>query len=167
MASLRRSIVVSLLFTLFGGPGISLLFIPFWITRFHIPPQQTLCQTLFAGFFIFLGLTPALESVNRFIYVGRGTLMPTVPTEILVTSGLYRYVRNPMYLGVLITLIGECILFHRLEMLIYTAIWWLIIHCFVCFYEERTLRKRYAGQYQTYCANVRRWIPCLTPWQGR
>jgi protein-S-isoprenylcysteine O-methyltransferase Ste14 len=165
MASLRRNVVVSVLFLIFGGPGISLIYIPLWITHFHIPTQP-LWQTLLAGILIFLGLTPALESVNRFIYVGRGTLMPTVPTETLVTSGFYRYVRNPMYVGVLTALIGECILFYRIEMVIYTVVWCVLIHLFVVFYEERTMRRRYAEQYENYCAHVWRWVPRLSPWEG-
>ena len=60
---------------------------------------------------ILAGLTPGLESVRRFIYVGRGTLMPVAPPEHLVVSGFYRYVRNPMYVGVMVALTGEAILF--------------------------------------------------------
>lgn len=166
MASLRRSIIASILFLIFGGPGIVLIYLPLWITHFHIPSTEPLWQILLAGFVIFIGLIPLLESMRRFIYVGRGTLVPTVPTETLVVSGLYRNVRNPMYVGVGTAVIGEAILFSAIKMLIYFVIVWLIIHLFVVFYEERTLRKRYAEQYTNYCAHVRRWIPCLTPWQG-
>jgi len=96
MASLRSNIVVSVLFTVLGGPGILLVLLPWWVTRFHIPPVEPPWQKLLGAALIFAGLTPLFDSIRRFIYVGRGTLLPNLPTERLVVSGLYRYVRNPM-----------------------------------------------------------------------
>ena len=86
MPSTRRSIVVSLLFIVFGGPGILLLYIPYWITRFRIPAGQPLWQMLAAGLLILAGLVPLFESIQRFIFAGRGTLVPTTPTERLVSA---------------------------------------------------------------------------------
>jgi protein-S-isoprenylcysteine O-methyltransferase Ste14 len=167
MATLRRSIIVSILFIVFGGPGIALVYLPLWITRFRIPAGEPLWQMLIAAALIVAGLTPALESVRRFIYVGRGTLMPVVPPERLVVSGLYRYVRNPMYVGVLIALAGEALLFESRELVLYTAVMWLGFHLFVCFYEERTLARRHSEDYPRYKRHVHRWLPRLTPWQNR
>jgi protein-S-isoprenylcysteine O-methyltransferase Ste14 len=165
MASLRRSIVVSVLFTVFGGPGIGLVLLPLWITRFRIPHGEPLWQTLVAAALIFAGLTPLLDSIRRFIYVGRGTLAPGVPTERLVVSGLYRFVRNPMYIGVLVAMGGEAVLFQAQSMVLYAAVVWMGFHLFISFYEEPTLVRRYGAEYLRYAAYVPRWWPRLTPWR--
>jgi protein-S-isoprenylcysteine O-methyltransferase Ste14 len=167
MATLRRSIVVSVLFTVFGGPGIVLAYVPFWITRFRIPAAEPLWQTLAAGATIFIGLTPALDSIRRFIYVGRGTLIPIVPTERLVVSGFYRYVRNPMYVGVLTALCGEALLFWDRRLVIEALVAGLGFHLFVLLHEEPALARRYPRDYPRYKSHVARWWPRLTPWEDR
>jgi protein-S-isoprenylcysteine O-methyltransferase Ste14 len=167
MASLRRNVIVSLLFTIFGGPGIVLVYLPFWITRFRVPAGEPWGQIALAGVLIAVGVAPLFESTRRFIYAGRGTLVPTTPTEHLVVSGFYRYVRNPMYVGVLIALAGEAVLFERRGMLAYIAIVWLVTHLFVCFYEEPTLTRRYGDEYLRFKRNVPRWLPRVTAWTGR
>jgi protein-S-isoprenylcysteine O-methyltransferase Ste14 len=166
MASSRRSVIVSILFGVFGGPGFVLIYIPFWITHFRIPAGEPMWQVVLAGALIVLGVMPGIESARRFIYVGRGTLMPTVPTEDLVVSGFYRYVRNPMYTGLLIALAGEAILFEKRAMLVYIALVWLAIHLFICLYEEPTLTRRYGEEYLRFKRHVPRWLPHLTPWRG-
>ncbi len=135
MATLRRSIAVSTLFTLFGGPGIALFFGPWSITRFRVPAGEPEWRIIVAAALIAVGLLPLLESIVRFVRVGRGTLMPLVPTERLVVSGLYRYVRNPMYTGALTVLAGEAVLFGSRAMIVYLAAVWLAFHLFVCVYE--------------------------------
>jgi protein-S-isoprenylcysteine O-methyltransferase Ste14 len=166
MASIRRSVIVSLLFGVFGGPGIVIVYLPFWITRFRVPADEPVWQMILAGALILLGVAPGIESARRFIYAGRGTLMPTVPTEHLVVSGFYRYVRNPMYTGVLFALAGEAILFESRSLVVYIAIVWLIVHLFVCFYEEPTLTRTYPEEYRRYKQHVPRWLPRLTPWES-
>lgn len=164
MATLRRSVIVSILFTVFGGPGIVLVFLPLWITRFRVPDSEPPGQMLLAAALIILGLVPLLESIRRFVVVGHGTLMPYVPTERLVVSGLYRYVRNPMYVGDLISLAGESILFCSRGLAIYTVLVGLGFHIFVLLYEERTLARRHPADYPRYKSHVPRWLPRLTPW---
>ena len=166
MASSRRNVIVSILFTIFGGPGMVLVYLPLWITRFRVPAGEPWWQIALAGLLIAAGLTPLLESILRFIYAGRGTLMPTAPTEHLVVSGFYRYVRNPMYTGVLFALAGEVILFERCSLAIYAAMVWLVVHLFVCFYEEPTLTRRYDEEYLRFKQNVPRWLPRAKPWRG-
>jgi protein-S-isoprenylcysteine O-methyltransferase Ste14 len=96
-----------------------------------------------------------------FAAVGGGTPAPIAPTKILVTRGLHRYVRNPMYLGVLCIVLGQAWLAHSWRIAIYAAIIWLIAHLFVLTYEEPTLRRRFGAEYELYCAAVPRWIPTL------
>jgi protein-S-isoprenylcysteine O-methyltransferase Ste14 len=166
MPSLRRSVVVSILFTALGGPGLALVWLPLWITRFRVPAGEPRWQMLLAAAFILAGLTPALESVWRFVVLGRGTLMPTVPTEHLVVSGLYRHVRNPMYVGVLIALAGEILLFRSRGLVIFAVLLGLGFHLFVSWYEEPTLTRRYGDEYLRFKRNVPRWLPRFAPWQG-
>jgi protein-S-isoprenylcysteine O-methyltransferase Ste14 len=166
MASLRRNIIVSILFAIFGGPGIVLVYLPLWLTRFRVPAGESRWQIALAGVLIAAGVAPLVESARRFIYAGRGTLVPTAPTEHLVVSGFYRFVRNPMYVGVLIALAGEAVLFERRGLILYLAIVWLATHLFVCLYEEPTLTRRYGDEYLRFKQNVPRWLPRLKPWHG-
>lgn len=166
MATFRRSVIISILFTIFGGPGFVLIYVPFWITRFRVPAMEPWWQMVVAAALIAIGIAPLLESAWRFVAVGGGTLMPAVPTEHLVVSGLYRHVRNPMYVGVLTALAGETILFHSRSMVEYALAVALGVHLFVCFYEERTLTRRYGNEYLLYQQHVPRWLPRLTPWSG-
>ena len=166
MASNRSNAIVSILFVLFGGPGITLVYLPFWITRFRIPAREPLWQIGIAAALIAVGLVPLFESVVRFVRVGRGTLVPTAPTKRLVVSGLYRYVRNPMYVGVLTSIAGEVLLFGSRDMVIYLLSVGLLIHLFVCFYEEPVLTRRHPADYPVYTLNVPRWLPRRRPWSG-
>lgn len=165
MTSRRRSIAVSVLFTLFGGPGLVLVYLPWLITRFRLPSQQPPAQTTAAVLFILIGLIPLFESIIRFVVKGRGTLVPAVPTERLVVSGLYRYVRNPMYIGVIAALGGEALLFRSRHVLEYALTVWTIMHLFVCFYEESRLTRTYGNAYLSYKSGVPRWFPRLSPWR--
>ncbi len=107
--SQRGNLVISLLFTVFGGPGIVGVGLPAAITRWRIPPSSAPLRAL-AWTLIVLALVPLAESVARFVWAGRGTLAPLAPPETLVISGFYRYVRNPMYLGVLAGIAGQTLL---------------------------------------------------------
>ena len=166
MTSVRRSVIVSVLFTLFGGPALVLVYLPWLITRFRLPSPQPPAQTISAILLIVIGLIPLFESIIRFVVKGRGTLMPAVPTERLVVSGLYRYVRNPMYIGVITALGGEALLFRSRHMLVYALIVFAIMHLFVCFYEEPRLTRTYGDSFLSYKGQVPRWFPRLSPWRG-
>jgi protein-S-isoprenylcysteine O-methyltransferase Ste14 len=165
MRSQKSNALISVLFIVFGGPGIVLVYVPFWITRFRVPQEPRALVALAAALML-LGLIPLFESIVRFVRVGRGTLVPTAPTARLVVSGLYRFVRNPMYVGVLVTLAGETILFRSEDLLIFLAAGWLAMHLFVCFYEEPSLTRRHPQEYPLYRRHVPRWLARLTPWRG-
>lgn len=166
MASARINVLVSVLFTLFGGPGIVLGYVPWRITGFRLPPDETFATILIAALLIAAGLYPLLESIVRFIVVGRGSLVPAVPPKHLVVSGLYRYVRNPMYVGVLTVIAGEALLFRSSGLLVHFCAVGLLVHLFVYLYEEPRLARTFPSEYLTYKQNVHRWIPRLTPWAG-
>jgi len=166
MVSVRRSIVVSVLFTVFGGPGIVLVFVPWLVTRFQIPPGQPAALRIAGAILVATGVVPLFESISRFIFVGRGTLVPTMPTEHLVVSGLYRYLRNPMYLGVLTAIAGEALLMRSGGLAIEFLAAGVAFELFVLLYEEPRLARTFPEEYAEYRRHVRRWLPRLTPWDG-
>jgi protein-S-isoprenylcysteine O-methyltransferase Ste14 len=90
---------------------------------------------------------------------GRGTLAPVDPPTTLVVQGLYRYVRNPMYLCVTMIVLGEALLTGSRALLAYWAVWFLAVNLFVIGYEEPTLRRRFGPAYDRYLATVGRWLP--------
>ncbi len=102
-----------------------------------------------------------LHCVWNFAWVGRGTPAPIDPPKEMVAVGIYRYVRNPMYVGICTLLAGEALLFQSLRLLVYTLISWLSCHLFVVLYEEPHLRGKFGGSYEGYCRAVPRWIPRL------
>ena len=115
---------------------------------------------------IIVGLPGLLDSFARFAIQGIGTPAPVAPTENLVVTGLYRYVRNPIYVAVVAIVLGQATLFGDARLLWYGAVLWLAFHLFVVAYEEPTLRETFGSEYEDYRANVPRWIPRLTPWRA-
>ncbi len=112
------------------------------------------------------GLVCLLDCFARFALEGRGTPAPVAQTEVLVATGLYRFVRNPMYVCVAMIVSGQALLFGQAWLFAYAAVLLVIFHLFVLFYEEPTLRRRFGESYETYSLHVGRWWPRLTPWRG-
>jgi protein-S-isoprenylcysteine O-methyltransferase Ste14 len=97
--------------------------------------------------------------IFEFARSGKGTLSPLDPPRHLVVRGLYRYVRNPMYLSVTIIVLGEILVTGSSALAVYWAIWFLCANLFVMGYEEPTLRREFGPSYDEYCQQVGRWIP--------
>ena len=116
--------------------------------------------------FVAAGVVVLLDSFARFALKGLGTPAPVFPTQHLVVSGLYRYVRNPMYVAVLAVILGQALIFGSIGLLEYAAVAWFAAHVFVVAYEEPTLRASFGAEYEAFRAAVPRWIPRLTPWHG-
>jgi protein-S-isoprenylcysteine O-methyltransferase Ste14 len=112
------------------------------------------------------GTTLLLACIREFAKRGRGTLSPADPPRLLVVSGLYRFVRNPMYLSVTSIVLGEVLLTSSRALLIYWVVWFTIVNLFVMGYEEPTLRGQFGGEYERYSRHVGRWMPRLTPWHA-
>jgi protein-S-isoprenylcysteine O-methyltransferase Ste14 len=110
-----------------------------------------------------IGLGAALlgACIFEFARSGLGTLSPVDPPRRLVIRGLYRYVRNPMYLSVTIIVLGEVLVTHSSALVIYWIIWFLSVNLFVMGYEEPTLRRDFGVSYDEYSRRVGRWIPGL------
>jgi protein-S-isoprenylcysteine O-methyltransferase Ste14 len=108
-----------------------------------------------------------LVCIVDFARKGRGTLAPIDPPRNLVVGGLYRYVRNPMYVGAFALLAGQAMLFESKSVLLYAGLFWLSTHLFVLVYEEPHLERAFGAEYEEYRAAVPRWLPRLQPWAPR
>jgi len=108
---------------------------------------------------ISIGTALLLTCIWEFARSGRGTLSPVDPPRELVVRGLYRYMRNPMYLSVTVIVLGEVLLSGSRPLLLYWAIWFVAVNLFVIGYEEPNLRRRFGASYERYTREVRRWRP--------
>ena len=162
-----RAILGSVLF-LVAAPGTIIGLIPWWVSKWKLqpmPPGFWVVQLL--GLLVLAAsILVLLEAFARFALQGVGTPAPIAPTQHLVVTGLYRYIRNPMYVAVVAAILGQSMILGNLTLLLYAAVVWLITHLFVVTYEEPTLRRKFGDEYAELCANVPRWIPRLRPWAG-
>lgn len=108
-----------------------------------------------------IGLAMLVWCFWDFVQKGKGTPALIDPPKELVVSGLYNYVRNPMYVGIASILIGYFLWFGFWNLLIYFVVVVIAFHSFVTFYEEPNLRKRFGAVYEEYLKRVPRWIPRL------
>ena len=115
---------------------------------------------------ILAGLAALVSCFLRFAWQGLGTPAPVAPTRSLVVGGLYRHVRNPMYLAVVALIVGQALWFGSVALLAFAALVWLAFHLFVIAYEEPALRRRFPADYRDYAGHVGRWVPRLRPWRG-
>lgn len=151
------------------APGFIAGLVPWWISHWELrPPLLRIFLFRFAGaVLITSGVIGLLDSFARFAVQGLGTPAPVFPTRRLVVTGLYRYVRNPMYLAVLSTIFGQALLLGNVALLEYGGLVWALFQVFVLAYEEPILRRSFGPEYEHYCTAVPRWIPRFTAWSGR
>ena len=130
------------------------------------PPFLGLALTRAIGILLIIAGVPGLvDSFVRFALQGLGTPAPIAPPQKLVVTGLYRYVRNPIYVAVVAIILGQAILFGDWRLMTYGGLMWLAFHAFVLAYEEPVLAQQFGVQYEDFRANVPRWIPRLSPWR--
>ena len=165
MRSLLAPVVGSLLWLLVA-PGSVAILVPWVISDWRLqPPFFGLAGSRWLGcFLMLLGVPVLLEAFAGFALYGRGTPAPYMLTERLVITGSYRYVRNPMYVAIVFTVVGQALLLGQSALLTYAVVLWGGFHAFVVWYEEPTLERRFGQQYEAYCAAVRRWWPRTSPW---
>ncbi len=150
----------NLLFTILQ-PGLVAGLIPLWITDVRINSilHEVWQLHRYIGTIVFLiGFVIMLWCIISFAVKGRGTLSPVDPTKNLVISGLYYFSRNPMYVGVILILIGEAIFFQSVNLWGYLLLVFVSFNLFVIHIEEPRLRKDFGEDYNLYCQKVRRWI---------
>lgn len=150
----------SVFFT-FLQPGVVTILIPYWLISSRGTDIASSYQALrYFGFpLVIIGAAGLLWCVWDFFAAGRGTISPIDPPKHLVVRGLYKYVRNPMYVAVVMTLVGEAVFFMSMPVLIEAGVFVVMAHLFVRYYEEPTLRRRFGESYETYMQTVGRWIP--------
>jgi len=152
-------ILNTVLFTILV-PGTVAILIPRWLVGGLFWPGNRPLTWLGGGVFA-LGAAIYFRCAWEFAVRGLGTPAPIAPTKFLVTTALHRFVRNPMYLGVALAIVGEAGLFRSLHVLEYAAVMLTIAHIFVVSYEEPTLRRQFGESYEEYRRTVPRWIPKL------
>ena len=147
----------SLLF-LIVAPGMVAGYVPLALLRRG--PQVETGSLAYLAFPLWLiGGVILLWSFWNFLVEGRGTPAPVDPPKELVAVCFDRYVRNPMYFGVLLILIGHFLWFGFWWLLAYTVIAFVVVHLFVTRYEEPTLKRKFGAAYENYLQKVPRWIP--------
>jgi protein-S-isoprenylcysteine O-methyltransferase Ste14 len=141
-------------------PGTVTVLLPYFILQGHSIDFREHWFSSFTGIILIcLGMPALLSSIFMFARHGDGTLSPADPAHNLVINGLYRYVRNPMYVGVMLILVGEALLFRSWTMVIYAGIAFLCFNLFIIFYEEPYLSRHFGQPYEEYRKHVHRWLP--------
>ena len=148
-------------------PGVVAGVVPWLLTRWR--PEEAASVWLpirIAGLLLVaVGLLALLHSLTRFLVEGLGTPAPVAPTERLVVGGLYRYVRNPMYLAVGAVIVGQALALGRPILFVYALAFALAVALFVRAYEEPTLLRRFGEEYAAYARAVPAWWPRRDPWE--
>jgi protein-S-isoprenylcysteine O-methyltransferase Ste14 len=143
---------------LVGGPTIVAGIVPWLLTRWKADPQPLALK--FLGVLVLAaGGVLVLETTARFALQGRGTPAPWAPPERFVERGSYRFVRSPMYLGVILLILGQALLLGREILFGWAVVAWLIFEVSLVTWEEPGLRRRFGDSYEDYRRRVRRWIP--------
>ncbi len=127
-----------------GSAGAVLLIPSIWIVGF-LP--------------LLLGVGLYLWCAGAFTFIGKGTPAPIDAPKVLVVEGPYRWVRNPMYIAVFSVVIGEALLFRSFLLVGYALLVAVVVHLFVVFVEEPSLRRQFGASYETYLRTVSRWLP--------
>ena len=162
---MKRAAVYTVVF-FFVAPGTTAGLVPWLITQWERPDSGVGVLDVLGAGLVVLGLAAVIACFWRFVTEGLGTPAPVAPTESLVVGGLYRHVRNPMYLAVASIIGGQALIFRSTGVL-----WWLLVFMvsvwvFVRGYEEPELARQHGDSYQRYRDAVPGWWPRLRPYQG-
>jgi len=165
----RASAIVGSAIFLVVAPGTLAVYLPWTICRwrFASPLLGFFPFRIIGVLMIAAGLPVLLDSFTRFAIQGMGTPAPVAAPQHLVVTGLYRHVRNPMYVAVSLLIFGQGLLFGSVPVLELGVVVWLGFSAFVVFYEEPVLRRYFGKEYEEFCARVPRWIPRLKPIEPR
>jgi protein-S-isoprenylcysteine O-methyltransferase Ste14 len=158
---MRKPALGSALFFL-AAPGVVAGLVPWLLTGWDARDMPTVLRIL-GALLIAAGLPVLVHSFARFVIEGRGTPAPVAPTENLVVGGLYRWVRNPMYVAVGALIAGQALLLGQPALAVWLAAFCAAVAAFVHGYEEPVLLERYGEQYEAYRRAVPAWRPRLRP----
>ena len=144
------------------APGVVAGVIPWLLTRWEVDNALWIPLRLGGGVILASSVGVLLHAFARFVVEGTGTPAPVAPTERLVIGGLYRYVRNPMYLAVVGAVVGQALLLGQMTLLLYAGVLWVVFVAFVRWYEEPTLHRQFGEEYDAYRRAVPGWLPRRT-----
>lgn len=153
-----RLVIGTILHTLLL-PGSLLVGLPYWLLASRDGVPAAALPLILGTVLMVLGVGGLGVCFWDFVVSGKGTPNPLDPPRILVSDRLYQHIRNPIYVAVVMMLLGEALAFATAMLALYAAILWLVLHGFVLFYEEPTLRRGFGARYEVYCREVPRWIP--------
>lgn len=160
----RRAALGSLAFFVLA-PGSTAGLVPWLLTGWEV--DAAAWAVVVGAAATVAGVALVVAAFVQFVTEGRGTPAPIAPTEELVVGGLYRWVRNPMYVGVAGAIAGQAVMFGSVGVAAWLVVFVAAVTTFVRLYEEPTLRRTYGPSYDTYAAAVHRWLPRLRPWRPR
>jgi protein-S-isoprenylcysteine O-methyltransferase Ste14 len=160
-----RSLFGSIVFFVVA-PGTVVVLIPWLLTGWAADRGMPVPLTVVGWVLLAAGAAVLLHAFGQFVLEGLGTPFPAAPPRHLVVGGLYRYVRNPMYVAIVAAVLGEALVLGSLELLGYAALVWAVTASFVRFREEPVLARRFGAEYAAYRRAVRAWWPRLRPWDG-
>lgn len=148
------------------GPGTFVALIPWLLTGWEIatPLPHWWVARVLGALLTLAGLAVLVHAFVRFVVEGFGTPVPAAAPDRLVVGGLYRHVRNPMYVALLALIIGQGLLLGQLGLLIYAVVMWAFPAAFVRWHEEPVLARRFGVDYERYRRHVPAWWPRLRPW---
>jgi len=152
---------------LFVAPGTVAGVVPWWMSRWRVSNSLPgfMALRVMGALLMAVGFVLLMETFVRFAIQGIGTPAPVYPTKHLVVKGSYRHVRNPMYVAVVSLILGQGMVLGNVQVFVYGLCAWAAMHLFVLLYEEPTLRRTFAQEYEDFCTHVPRWIPRWTAWQ--
>jgi protein-S-isoprenylcysteine O-methyltransferase Ste14 len=154
----RRSAALGSALFFAVAPGVAAGLVPWLLTGWDAY-DMPLAVRVVGGLVTAVGAGFLVHAFARFVVEGLGTPAPVAPPERLVVGGIYRWVRNPMYVAVVATILGQALLLGRIELVAYAAVFWAITAAFVHFYEEPNLTRRFGADYDEYRRSVRAWLP--------
>jgi protein-S-isoprenylcysteine O-methyltransferase Ste14 len=147
------------------APGSVAGLVPYLLTRWRVEAELPLAVRIAGGLLIAAGVASVVESFGRFVIRGRGTPAPVAPPTRLVVSGQYRHVRNPMYVALVATVLGQAVVLGSWGLVAYAGLLLVLFHLRVVTYEEPRLAAQFGAQFAAYRAAVPRWVPCVTAWR--
>ena len=145
-----------------AAPAVVAGALPFALTGWEVDAEWWPPLRVLGALLLVAAAGTLVQAFARFVLEGLGTPAPVAPTEHLVVGGLYRHVRNVMYIAVTAAIVGQALILGSVVLLVYAALIWAVMAAFVRFYEEPTLARRYGAQYEAYRRAVPAWLPRLS-----
>jgi protein-S-isoprenylcysteine O-methyltransferase Ste14 len=142
--------------------------IPYWLSGWRVeqPLHHFWPLRIGGAALLVAGAAVLVHAFVRFVSEGSGTPAPIAPTEQLVIGGVYRYVRNPMYVAVVAVIVGQALVLWQARLLPYAGLALALMVAFVRFHEEPVLLRKYGAAYDRYRHGVPGWWPRLRPWKN-